>query len=217
MLEMASHLHRRTERDYFARMNSEKPHCIEVAKLYGEDFWDGERKYGYGGYLYDGRWESVARNLIEHYDLGADAKILDVGCGKGFLLYEFQKLLSSPKLVGIDTSSYAIERAKDGLAADLLRRGAQDTYPFDESYFDLVVSIDTLHNLSIGQLKAALAEVERVGKNKFILVESFRNEAELVNLQCWALTCKSFYSPEDWKWLFAEFGYSGDHEFIYFE
>lgn len=90
--------------------------------------------------------------------------------------------------------------------------------PFPDQSFDLVVSINTLHNLPCKKLESALKEIERVGKkNKYIVVESFRNEEEKVNLLYWQLTCRSFYSPDDWQWWFAHCGYKGDHSFIYFE
>jgi ubiquinone/menaquinone biosynthesis C-methylase UbiE len=94
---------------------------------------------------------------------------------------------------------------------------AEEKYPFKDKYFDLVISITTLHNLHINDLKKALGEIQRVGKNEYIVVESYKNEKELFNLQCWALTCAAFFMPTEWVWLFREFGYSGDYEFIYFE
>ena len=97
-------LHKKTARDYVARMVGDKIHCMEVAKQYGYDYWDGDRKYGYGGYRYDGRWEVVARDLIEAYGLRDGAKILDVGCGKTFLLYELKKLLPNAEIAGFDSS-----------------------------------------------------------------------------------------------------------------
>lgn len=198
-------------------MGNDKIHCMEVAKQYGKDYWDGDRKYGYGGYKYDGRWEGVARQLIDFYQLKNDSKILDVGCGKGFLLYELKKLLPLAKITGFDISQYAIDNAKEEIKPDLFVHKAQDRYPFKDKEFNLVISITTLHNLEIPQLKTALREVERVGKNKYLVVESYRNEEELFNLQCWALTCQTFLSAEEWVWLFKEFGYTGDYEFIFFE
>lgn len=217
LLNIITQIHKSTNRDCIGRMNDDKVHCMEVARRFDKDFWDGDRKYGYGGYKYDGRWEVVARGLIEKYNLPDDAKILDVGCGKGFLLYEFKKLLPRATVKGFDISSYAVENAKEEIKDKLFVHKAQNPYPFEDNEFDLVLSITTLHNLGINEFKPALKEVERVGKNKYIVVESFRNEEELFNVQCWALTCESFFRPEGWVWLFDEFGYTGDYEFIFFE
>ncbi len=217
LLNIITPLHKKTERDYIGRMSDEKVVCMKVARQYGKDFWDGDRRFGYGGYHYDGRWEVVARKLIETYQLKDDAKILDVGCGKAFLLYEIKKLLPNCKVAGFDISGYAIEHAKEEIQDCLFIHKAQDPLPYEDNEFDLVISLTTLHNLHINELKPALSEIERVGKNKYLVVESYRNEEELFNVQCWALTCESFHKPDEWIWLFESFGYNGDYEFIYFE
>lgn len=217
LLNIVTPLHKRTSRDYLGRMCNDKVKCMNVAKLYGFDFWDGDRKYGYGGYSYDGRWHEVAKKLVDTYRLPKNAKILDVGCGKGFLLYELRKLLPESDARGFDISEYAIEHSKEEVRGNLFVHRAQDSYPFGDKEFDLVISITTLHNLKIPELKNALREIERVGKNKYLSVESYRNDSEQFNLQCWALTCESFFSSDAWEWLFREFGYGGDYEFIYFE
>lgn len=217
LLNVVTGLHKKTKRDYIGRMKDEKALCMKLARAYDRDFWDGDRRYGYGGYKYDGRWEIVAKRLIEQYNLKEDAAILDVGCGKGFLLYEFKKLLPHAQVRGFDISKYGLENAKEEIKDNLFIHRAQDPYPFKDTEFDLVISLTTLHNLHINELKIALGEIERVGRDKYIMMESFRNEQELFNLQCWALTCESFFRPEGWVWLFKEFGYTGDYEFIYFE
>lgn len=217
LLNIVTSLHKKTKRDYIGRMTDSKIECMKVAKKYGHEFWDGDRRYGYGGYKYDGRWEVVARKLIEQYALADGAKILDVGCGKGFLLYELKKLLPNSVTIGFDMSEYAIANAKEEIKDNLFQYKAQDVYPFDNNEFDLVFSLTTLHNLHVFELKTAVSEMERVGKNKYIVVEGYRNEDELFNLECWALTCESFFKPQEWIWLFHEFGYTGDYEFIYFE
>ncbi len=216
-LNIVTGLHKRTARDYLGRMVDDKVHCMNVARRYGRDFWDGQRRYGYGGYRYDGRWEQVARKLIDTYDLKDDARILDVGCGKGFLIYELKKLLPDAHLQGFDISEYAIDNAKEEIREKLFVHRAQDEYPFEDQSFDLVLSLTTLHNLCIPDLVRALAQMQRVGKEKYMVVESYRSPKELFNLQCWALTCESFFSPEEWQWLFKQFGYTGDYEFIFFE
>ena len=217
-LKFISSLHKSTKRDYISRMNDDKVECMKVAREYDQEYWDGDRRYGYGGYRYmPGRWEPVAKMFIEHYNLTNSSKILDVGCGKAYLLFEIKKLLPDCKIVGLDLSKYAIDNAKEEIKKDLLVHKAQDPYPFKDKEFDLVISITTLHNLKINDLKSALKEIERVGKNSYVMVESYRNEEELFNLECWALTAEAFFRPEEWVWLFNEFNYTGDYEFIYFE
>lgn len=217
LLNIATPLHKKTKRDYIQRMLDDKVHCMVKAKQYGFDYWDGDRRFGYGGYKYDGRWRPVAEQLAGIYGLKADAKILDVGCGKAHLLYELKRLLPPAEIRGFDISQYAIERAPDAIRDSLSCHKAQDPFPWDDKYFDLVVSLGCLHNLRLFELKNAIHEIERVGKNKYIMVESYRNEQELFNLQCWALTAESFFDSVEWVWLYGQLGYTGDYEFIYFE
>ena len=217
LLEVVTPLHKRTKRGYIDRMVNDKVHCMLKAKGYEFDYWDGDRRYGYGGYKYDGRWKAVAQEFIDIYDLMADAKILDVGCGKAHLLYEFKRLLPQAEIVGFDISKHGIADAPEEIRGNLRIHRAQDPYPFEDNYFDLVISLGCFHNLRIFELETAIKEVERVGKNKYIMLESYRNELEQFNLQCWALTCESFFDQEEWIWIYEHFGYTGDYEFIYFE
>lgn len=210
-------LHTRTARDYIGRMMDHKVECMDVARGYDKQFWDGDRRFGYGGYTYDGRWQPIAAALIDRYRLDKHARILDVGCGKAHLLYELHKLLPEAEIVGMDISAYAIKNAKPEIAKYIVTHSAEDPYPFDDGYFDLVISLTTLHNLQIPQLVSALTEMQRVAEHQYFAVESYRSPQELFNLQCWALTCESFFSPEEWQWVMDNAGYSGDYEFIYFE
>lgn len=215
--EIVTPLHRRTVRDYVGRMVDDKIGCMEVARRYDREYWDGDRRYGYGGYRYDGRWKTVAEALIREYRLGEGARILDVGCGKGFLLHEIRALLPGCHVAGFDLSEYALRNAKEEIREFLFAHDARVPFPFRDREFDLVLSLTTLHNLDVGALSRSLREIERVGRAKYVVVESYRTARELFNLQCWALTCESFFSPREWEWLFGEFGYRGDYEFIYFE
>lgn len=211
-------LHKSTKRDYVARVvEHDKASCSEVAIQYGKEYWDGDRKYGYGGYKYDGRWRAVAEDMTKHYDLKPGDSILDVGCGKGFLLYEFAQVIPGVKIAGIDLSPYAIEHAKEEVKP-FLEVGNAVSLPYPDKSFDFVVSITTLHNLYNYQLRKALQEIERVGRSKkHVIVESYRNEHEKANLLYWQLTCRSFYMPKEWEWCFAEAGYTGDYSYIAFE
>ncbi|MGD0091861.1 MAG: class I SAM-dependent methyltransferase [Planctomycetota bacterium] len=211
-------LHKSTKRDYIARVNQfDKAACAEVACKFGKDYWDGERQYGYGGYRYDGRWRKVAEEMARHYQLKPGARILDVGCGKGFLLYEFTQVLPGAQVCGIDISEYGIANAKEEVRP-FLRVGNANKLPFESQSFDFVYSITTLHNLFIYDLFAATREIERVGRgSKHIIIESYRNEREKANLLYWQLTCRSFYTPQEWEWIFAQAGYTGDYSYIVFE
>lgn len=217
LLNIVTPLHRRTKRDYLARMVDDKVACMKKAKEYGQDYWDGDRRYGYGGYRYDGRWKIVAEQLIETYGLQPGAKILDVGCGKGFLLYELKQLLPGSTCVGFDISKHGLADAHEGIRDDLFLYRAQDPLPFGDDQFDLVISLGCLHNLRLFELKTALMEIERVGQRAYVMLESYRNEQEMFNLECWALTAESLFDTAEWIWLYSEFGYTGDYEFIYFE
>ena len=220
-IDFMSVLHKSTKRDYLARVNDPdypKAKAAMLAKQWGFDYWDGDRKICYGGYRYmEGRWEKVARAMVEHYGIKAGDKILDVGCGKGFLLYDFTKVVPGLEIHGLDISEYALANAKEEIK-DRLRLGNANALPYPDDYFDLVFSITTLHNLPCYDLEKALREVERVGKkNKYICVESYRNEEEKANLLYWQLTCEAFNTPEEWDWWFKLTGYTGDHSLIYFE
>lgn len=217
-LDFITPVHQKTPRNYLQRVNeADKAECAAIAKRFGFDYFDGDRKYGYGGYRYDGRWRPVAQKMAEHYQLPRDAAILDIGCGKGFLLSDFQHLLPEARLAGIDISSYAIAQAMPEVKP-FLREGSAVSLPYPDHSFDLVVSINTLHNLRIFDLEKALQEIERVGRrHKYIVNDSYRTEREKVNLLYWQLTCESFYTPEEWEWIFKRCGYQGDYGFIYFE
>ena len=217
LLEIVTPLHKATKRDYLARMVDDKVHCMMKAKEYEFDYWDGDRRYGYGGYRYDGRWKPVAQEFIDHFKLGPKAKILDVGCGKAYLLHEIKQLLPESEVVGFDISRHGLADAPEPIRPYLMRHRAQDPYPWSDKHFDLVISLGCLHNLRVFELQTAVGEIERVGKQKYIMLESYRNELELFNLECWALTCESFFDTAEWIWLYEHFGYTVDYEFIYSE
>ena len=219
-IDFLSSVHKSTKRDYLARVNDPefpKPKAAELAKKWDFDYWDGDRRICYGGYRYmEGRWEKVARAMAEHYGIKPGDRILDVGCGKGFLLYDFTKVVPGVEIHGIDVSSYAVANSKEEIR-HRLQVGNAVSLPFPDRHFDLVISITTLHNLHAYDLDKALREIERVGKNKYVCVESYRTETEKANLLYWQVTCEAFCTPEEWDWWFRLTGYSGDHSFTYFE
>ena len=217
LLNIVTSLHESTKRDYLKRMVDDKVHCMKLAKKYDKDYWDGDRRYGYGGYRYiPGRWKPVAEKLISIYNLKSTSKVLDIGCGKGYLLYELKLLIPDIEITGIDSSDYGLKNAKNEIKPFIYKHKAQVKFQFEDKEFDLVLSLGTFHNLRLPELEIALAEMNRVGKKGYLMLESYRNEKELFNLQCWALTAESFFDKDEWISLYKYFGYEGDYEFIYF-
>ena len=216
-----SAIHKSTRRDYLARVNDPvypKAKAAQLAKQWSYDYWDGDRRINYGGYSYmPRRWAPVGQAMIDHYGLKPGNRVLDIGCGKGFQLYELTQLLPGLEVWGIDISRYAIDQCKEEIRDKLQVCNANDL-PFPDNHFDFVFSINTMHNLHNYDLDKSLREMERVGKEqKYLCVESYRSEEEKANLLYWQVTCEAFYTPEEWEWWFEQTGYTGDHSFIYFE
>ena len=214
-------LHKSTKRDYLKRVNDlefPKHRAAELAKKFDYDYWDGDRRICYGGYKYiPGRWEQVAEKINEFYNLPENPKILDIGCGKGYLLYDFLKIKPKAEVYGIDISKYAIDHAKPEVR-ERITLGNANKLPYETNFFDLVISINALHCLESPDLYKALIEMQRVGKcSKYLCVESYRNELEKSNLLYWQVSCEAFNTPNEWQWWFSLTGYDGDYSFIYFE
>jgi len=159
----------------------------------------------------------MAEQLIARYGLTNDSAVLDVGCGKAHLLYELLQLLPGIHVAGFDISQHGLDDAQPAPYEGLYLGWAEHEYPYPDKSFDLVLSVNTLHNLKRHDLPLALQEIERVGKHGYICVESYRNGLEQFNLQCWALTCWAFYDVDEWISAYKEYGYTGDYEFIFFE
>jgi ubiquinone/menaquinone biosynthesis C-methylase UbiE len=203
--------HPRTKRDYDKRAAEKTPEIVKLAKEFGKDFFDGDRKCGYGGFKYDGRWKAVAERMKDYYKLPDNSAILDIGCAKGFMLHDFKEFMPDCTIAGIDVSEYAIENGMESVKP-FLKIASAEKLPYPDKGFDLVISINSIHNLPIKRLKTALREVERVSRgHSYVTVDAWRNEEERVNLYKWVLTAETMLHVDDWKKLFEEVGYTGDY------
>jgi SAM-dependent methyltransferase len=200
-----------TKRDLTERASEKTTEDILIAKRFGVDFFDGDRRYGYGGYHYHPRFFSqVVKDMIHHYNLNNQSSILDVGCAKGFMLYEFQQALPGAVIRGIDISSYAIENSKPEVRPHLSVGNARNLGQFNDKEFDLAVSITTLHNLPYEECVQAIKEIQRVGKNAFITLDAWRTDEEKKRMKEWCLTAETVMHADGWKELFSQIGYTGD-------
>lgn len=197
-------------RNIQARAEAKDPAIVAEARRYGEMYWDGPREYGYGGYRYDGRWRAVARDIIDHYGLAAGMRVLDIGCGKGFLVKDLMLECPGLEAFGLDVSRYAIDHAPDELVGRL-HLGSAVSLPFPDRSFDCVLSLNTIHNLPRPSAVQAMAEIERVSRGRsFVVVDSYRTPEQKAVFESWVLTAEFHDYPDGWIALFAEAGYTGD-------
>ena len=183
-----------------------------IARQFGQEFFDGDRLYGYGGYGYDPRfWTDTVKRFRDYYQLAEEAAVLDVGCGKGFMMYDFKRLMPRLTIAGIDISQYAYDHAIEEMKPFMRIADAKEL-PFADRSFDLVISINTIHNLPLEDCKRAVREIERVSRrNSFVVVDAWRNEEEHRRMLAWNLTALTYMHVDSWENLFAEAGYTGDY------
>ena len=200
----------RAKRNIAAR-EAAVPSQREIAKRFGREYFDGDRGQGYGGYRYDGRWVPIAERMRDFYGLAPGDLILDVGCAKGFLLHDFRAVIPGVHVAGLDVSAYAVERAMDDVRPFVLV-GSADALPFADKSFDLVVSINTVHNLERDRCVLAISEMERVSRRfRYLQVDSYRSEQERENFERWQLTAVTYFDPAGWRRVFEQAGYTGDY------
>jgi ubiquinone/menaquinone biosynthesis C-methylase UbiE len=200
------------KRDLTKRLESKTEEVRLVARKFDKEFFDGERKFGYGGFSYNPRyWSEVVKDFSDYYNLNNGSKILDVGCAKGFMLYDFYKLNPNLDLHGIDISKYAIDNSVSEIRHKLQVANARKL-PYEDNFFDLVISINTIHNLEKVECATALKEISRVSKkNAFLAVDAYRNNKEKQRMYAWNLTAKTIMSVEDWIKFFEKNQYKGDY------
>jgi ubiquinone/menaquinone biosynthesis C-methylase UbiE len=202
----------KAKRDLAGRVEAKTEEVRAVARQFGKDFFDGAREFGYGGFGYHPRfWQPVIPTFREHFGLDAGSTLLDVGCAKGFMMHDLCELIPGIQVQGVDISPYAIENVIPGMA-DRVQVANATKLPFANDSFDVVISINTIHNLEPEPCKKALAEIERVSRGKsFVTVDAWRTEEERERMYAWNLTAKTIMSVDQWVAFFAEAGYTGDY------
>ena len=202
----------KTQRKVEERGQAKTEEDRRIGRMFGRDYFDGDRRFGYGGYNYHPRfWQPVIPDFVRHFALSKDSSILDVGCGKGFMLHDFTQLVPGIKVRGIDISEYAIANCLEDIKP-FVQAGNATHLPFPDKSFDVVISINTIHNLPLRECQQALREIQRVArKGAFITVDAYRTPEEKVRMDAWNLTALTYMHVEEWKALFKEVGYTGDY------
>ena len=205
----------KAKRNLQERQEVKNPEIREIARRFGKDFFDGDRMYGYGGYSYNPRfWQPVVPAFEKRFGLTSKSRVLDVGCAKGFMLHDFAQLIPGITLRGIDISEYAIQNVIEDMKPYVQVANAK-ALPFPDRSFDLVISINTIHNLPLEECKQALKEIQRVArKNSFITVDAYRDKEGKKMMDMWNLTAKTYMHVDDWVKLFKEVGYTGDYSWF---
>jgi len=202
----------KAKRDLNARLESKSEESRKVGRKFGFDYFDGDRNHGYGGFSYNPKfWQPVIPTIVENYKISNSSNVLDVGCAKGFFLYDLKLAFPGINITGVDISDYAVENSIPEIKP-YLQVGNATKLPFEDDCFDFVISINTIHNLNLQDCAAALQEIERVTKdNSFITVDAYRNDEEKARMQAWNLTALTMMSVDEWKQFFLEVGYTGDY------
>ena len=201
----------KTKRNIEKRAEEKDEKVVAISRQFGYEYWDGDRKYGYGGYRYDGRWRAVARDMIAHFGLKPGMRVLDVGCGKGFLVKDL--MLECPGLdaFGLDISRYALMNCEKEVIGRL-HLGDAVSLPFPDGSFDCVISLNTIHNLTRADVVVAMREIQRLsGGRAFVQVDSYRTPEEREIAVSWIITARFHDYPEGWLKAYAEAGYTGDY------
>jgi SAM-dependent methyltransferase len=202
----------KAKRDLNARLESKSEESRNVGRKFGFDYFDGDRNHGYGGFSYNPKfWQPVIPTIVENYKISNSSNVLDVGCAKGFFLYDLKLAFPGINITGVDISDYAVENSIPEIKP-YLQVGNATKLPFEDDCFDFVISINTIHNLNLQDCATALQEIERVTKdNSFITVDAYRNDEEKARMQAWNLTALTMMSVDEWKEFFLEVGYTGDY------
>jgi SAM-dependent methyltransferase len=202
----------KAKRDLNARLESKSEESRKIGRKFGFDYFDGDRNHGYGGFSYNPKfWQPVIPTIVENYKIGKSSNVLDVGCAKGFFLYDLKLAFPGINITGVDISDYAVENSIPEIKP-YLQVGNATKLPFEDDCFDFVISINTIHNLNLQDCATALQEIERVTKdNSFITVDAYRNDEEKARMQAWNLTALTMMSVDEWKEFFLEVGYTGDY------
>jgi len=202
----------KSKRNLDERAEGKTEEVRTIARKFEEEYFDGDRDHGYGGFSYQARfWQPVIPAFQEKYKLNMNSKVLDVGSGKGFMMHDMAALIPGITVKGIDISKYGVANTIEDMKPHVQVANAKEL-PFEDNSFDLVISVNTVHNLAEAECRQALREIMRVTKkDAFVTMDAYRTEEERKRMDMWNLTALTYMAVEEWEKLFKEEGYTGDY------
>ena len=184
-----------------------------IASYRDKNFYDGKRENGYGGFKYDGRWKIIAKKIFEVYRLKNNAKVLQIGCDKGFLLQDIKEIFPKSKVRGVEVSDYAIKHTNKKISKFIKKNKFYDL-PFKNNEFDFVIAIGPVYSLNLADAIKGLKEIKRVGKGKsFITLGSYESERDFKLFRYWTLLGSTILKKKEWIEVLKHTKYSGDYKF----
>ena len=188
-------------------------HNRMIAFQLGEEYYDGARENGYGGFRYDGRWKTIIPGIVQRYNLTSTSRVLDVGCKKGFFLHDLKESLPCITVRGVENHLYPLENAMTTVMADI-QLASYEKLPFLDHSFDFVMAFAAIYMLNLRDVMASLREIQRVGKGKsYVTVGAYRTKEERDLFSDWTVLGSTVLHVEEWLEVFKECGYTGDYYF----
>ena len=198
------------------RRNVSKSRNIEnkfIAWKLDKEYYDGKRINGYGGFYYDGRWKILLKKIIRIYKLNKKLKVLEIGCKKGFLLYDLSLLIPGIKLYGIENHKYPLTKIKKSFKKKIYNLPYYELKAFKNKEFDLVIAFNSIYMQNLGDIIKTLKEIKRVSSHSYISLASYTNRADREKFLDWTLLGTTILKKKEWKTIFDLIGYTGDYYF----
>ena len=197
----------------YVSKNTRKIENRIIASYRGKEFYDGKRDNGYGGFKYDGRWKKIAERIFEHYKLKENARILQIGSDKGFLLNDIKNIKPKCTVAGVEVSNYAITKTLKSVKK-YIKKSSFVNLPYNNNYFDFVIAIGPVYSLSLPDAIKCLKEIKRVGKGKsFITLGAYNHERDFKLFRYWTLLGTSILNKKEWIKVLKHCKYKGDYKF----
>ena len=180
---------------------------------FGYDYFDNPKSgRGYRGYVYTGRYYETAKKIIDHYKLKPNSKILEIGCAKGYLLYEFFKLKMD--VVGYDISRYAVDNCIEELK-EMIFLGRVNDINENDNIYDLAIAKEVLSHMAIDDILFTINKLQNISKNIYLVLQTVSEKKKANDMQSWDCTYKTMMIKKDWEKVLSSCGFHGDYQFNY--